>query len=90
MAVSPARPDFLDVTSKGKIRVWSAPTIAAGGDTVTVPGIKRVFSVYVGQRSATTYTFTSTGASNTAVVLTLTVTASTTGSTAQTLVVYGQ
>ncbi len=90
MAISPTRPDFYDVTSKGKVRIWTAPTIAVTSETVVVPGIKRVFSVFVGNRPTTTYTYTSTGANNTAVVMTLAVTASTTGSTATPLVVYGQ
>lgn len=90
MAITPTKPDFFDGSWRGKIRVWVSPTISAGGDTVVVSGIKRVFGISVGNRPATTYTFTSTGASNSAVVLTVTVTASTTGSTSTPLVVYGQ
>lgn len=90
MAITPAKPDFFDGTWRGKIRVWAAPTISAGGDTIMVPGIKRVFGVTVGQRPLTTYTISSTGASNSAVILTITVTGSTTGSNTTPLVVYGQ
>ena len=90
MAITPAKPDFFDGTWRGKVRVWAAPTIAAGGDTVLVPGIKRIFSVEVGNRPATTFTFTTTGAANSEAVLTITVTGSTTGSTSTPLVVYGQ
>lgn len=89
MAITPAKPTFLDVTSAGKIRIWATPTISAGGDTLMVSGIKKVWSVEIGNRPATTFTYTTTGASNSAVVLTITVTASCTGGVTP-LVVYGQ
>jgi hypothetical protein len=90
MAISPSKPDFFDGTWRGKMRVWVAPTISAGGDTVVVSGIKRVFGVTVGNRPTTTFTYTTTAAGNSAVMLTVTVTASCTGSTATPMVVYGQ
>jgi hypothetical protein len=88
MAITPTKPDRQDVTSHGKVRVWLTPTISAGGDTLMVGGIKEVWSVEVGNRPATTFTYTTTGASNSAVVLTVTVTASCTGGVTP-LVVYG-
>jgi hypothetical protein len=89
MAITPAKPDFYDGTWRGKIRVWVAPTIAVTTDTITVPGLKRVFAVTVGSRPTTTFSYTSTGAQNSAVVLTVGVTASCTGGVTP-LVVYGQ
>jgi hypothetical protein len=89
MAITPSKPDREDVTSVAKVRVWLKPTISAGGDTLTVAGIKEVWSVDVVNRPATTFTYTTTGASNSAVVLTVTVTASCTGGVTP-LVVYGR
>jgi hypothetical protein len=90
MAITPSTPNFFDGTWRGKIRVWTNPVISAGGDTVVVSGIKRIFSVSVGGRPGSTFTYTTTAAGNSAVMLTLTVTASTTGSNTTPLVVYGQ
>jgi len=87
MAISPSKPDFIDVTSRGKVYIWLTPTVSAGGDTLNVTGVKRIFSVEVGNRPASTFTYTTTGSAGT-VVLTLTVTASTTGGVTP-LVIYG-
>jgi hypothetical protein len=91
MPISPVKPDFFDGTWRGKIRVWATPTLASGANTdCIIPGLKRVFAVSLGGRPGTTFTQTTTGAANSTVVLTITVTGSTTGSTATPLVVYGQ
>lgn len=89
MAISPTKPDAFDVTSRGKVRVWLTPTISAGGDTLLVGGLKKIWSVDVGNRPATTFTYTTTGAANSAAVITITVTASCTGGVTP-LVIYGQ
>lgn len=87
MAVSPTKPDFMDVTSRGKVRVWVTPTIATS-DTVQVSGVKKIFQVVVGSRPTTTWTSSSAGNGN-GTVVTLTITASCTGG-ATPLVIYGQ
>lgn len=83
MAISPSKPDRIDITRRGKAYVWLAPTISAGGDTINVSGIKEVWNVSVGNRPGTTFTYTNTGSggvgSGGTVVLTVTVTASCTG-----------
>ncbi len=78
MAITPSKPDRIDVTSRGKAYVYLSPVISAGGDTLTLSGIKEIWSLSVGNRPASTYSYTSTGPGG-SVVLTLTVTASTTG-----------
>lgn len=88
MAYTPVKPDFLDVTSRGKVRIWYTPTGATGADTLTIPGIKKIFSVTLGSRPTISWTSSDAG-SGRGVVLTLTVTASTTGGNTP-LVVYGQ
>lgn len=87
MAITPAKPDFYDITSRGKTRVWVAPTMSTS-DTITVPGIKRIFSVTMGSRPGLTYT-SSQAANGLGTVLTLVCTASATGGNTP-LVVYGQ
>jgi hypothetical protein len=86
-ALTPAKPDFLDVTSVGKIRVWKRPVFATG-DTVLVPGIKQVFMVTTAKTGTITFTSSDAGHGK-GVVLTLTVAASSTGDY-NPLVVYGQ
>jgi hypothetical protein len=86
-AFTPSKPDFFDGTWRGKIRVWTAPT-GASGDTLTVSGIKRVFSVTVGSRPTLSWTSSSAGNGN-GVVVTLTITASCTGANTP-ITVYGQ
>lgn len=86
MAITPAKPDMIDVGSKGKTLTWFTPTISAGGDPITVP-FKRVARVDVGNRPATTYT--SSAAASGGTVLTITVTGSCTGAVTTPLSVYG-
>lgn len=89
-AITPVKPDFYDVTSIGKVRVWMAPTIsvAATGDTITVPGIKQVFTVSNARTGGVVgWTSSADGLGNS--VITLVVTASSTGGSFP-LVVYGQ
>lgn len=87
-AITPAKPSFMDVTSKGKVRVWELPVIGANatGDTITAPGLKRVFSVKNAKTGVAAFTSSSDGHGNT--VITLTVTAASTGDRFP-LVVYG-
>lgn len=86
MAISPTKPDMIDVTSKGKILTWFTPTLSVGGDTITVP-FKRVSRIYVGNRPTTTYT--SSAAAGGGTVLTVTVTASCTGAATTPISIYG-
>ena len=86
MAISPTRPDVIDVTSRGKVYIWLTPTLSAGGDTITVP-FKRVFQLQTGQRPLTTYTSSASAVGG--LVLTVTVTASCTGGLTP-ICVYGQ
>jgi hypothetical protein len=86
-ALTPAVPDVFDVTSVGKVRIWLAPTFGTG-DTVTVPGLKQVFSVTNAKTGVVSWT-SSLAANALGVVLTLTVSASSTGNT-NPLVVYGR
>lgn len=88
MAVTPTKPSFMDVTSRGKIRVWESPVVAVTSDTLTVPGVKKVFSVSFAKTGTITWT-SSFAANGNGVVLTLAATASSTGDR-QPLVVYGQ
>lgn len=76
-ALSPAVPDFFGSQGNAKFRVWYSPTFASG-DTVTVPGIKQVFSVTNAKTGVVSYT-SSAAANGLGVVLTLTVSASSTG-----------
>lgn len=87
MAFTPVKPDFFDVTSRGKARVWVAPTFASG-DTIQVSGIKKVFSVTIGSRPAMSWT-SSAAANGGGTVVTLTVSASCTGGNTP-VVIYGQ
>ena len=87
MAVTPAKPDFYDGTWRGKIRVWESPVIATS-DTLTIPGVKRVFSITSAKTGVVIFTSSAASGGN-GVVVTMTVTASSTGDR-QPLVVYGQ
>ena len=87
MAITPAKPDFRDVTSRGKIFIWYTPTIAAGGDTITV-GLKKIANVEITNRPATTFT-SSAAAAGAGTTLTITVTGSCTGGVTP-LMIYGQ
>jgi hypothetical protein len=87
MAITPAKPDFRDITSRGRIMIWYTPTISAGGDTITV-GLKRVANLEIGNRGLTTFT-SSAAAAGGGTVLTITVTASCTGATTP-MMIYGQ
>lgn len=86
-ALTPAKPDFHDVLSRGKIRIWESPVFATA-DTVTVPGLKRVFSITNAKTGVVSWT-SSAAANGLGTVCTLTVSASSTGDR-QPLVVYGQ
>ena len=86
-ALTPATPDFFGSQGNAKFRVWYAPVFASG-DTVTVPGIKKVFSVSSAKTGVVSFT-SSAAANGTGVVLTLTVSASSTGDT-RPLMVVGQ
>lgn len=86
-ALTPAKPDFFDGTWRGKIRVWTNPVFGTG-DTVTVPGLKRVFAVTNAKTGVVSFT-SSAAANGLGTVLTLTVSASSTGDS-NPLVVYGQ
>lgn len=86
-ALTPAKPDFFDGTWRGKIRVWERPVFATG-DTVTVPGIKRVFAIHSAKTGVVAFT-SSAAANGLGTVCTLTVSASSTGDRFP-LTVYGQ
>lgn len=86
-ALTPAKPDFYDGSWRGKIRVWTNPVFASG-DTVTVPGLKRVFSITNAKTGVVSFT-TSAAANGLGTVCTLTVSASSTGNY-NPLVAYGQ
>lgn len=85
-ALTPATPDALDVTSIGKIRIWFNPVFASA-DTVTVPGIKEVFSITNAKTGVVGFVSSSYTAGG--LVVHLTVSASSTGDR-NPLVVYGR
>ena len=87
MAFSPAKPDFKDVTSRGRVYVWFTPTCTTS-DTVTVP-LKRIISVEIFGRPTASFTATAGSVSGTTVVTISTITASCTGGNTP-LFIYGQ
>ena len=78
MAITPVKPDFHDVTSRGKVWVIYRPTIATGGDTWTVPGARVVLSVDSAKTGVAGFT-QATSTSGNGVVITVSVTTSSTG-----------
>lgn len=78
MAFSPAKPSFYGSLGNMKMRVWYTPSFASG-DTVTVPGLKKIFLVTSAKTGVVSYT-SSAAANGLGTVLTLTVSASSTGS----------
>lgn len=87
-AVTPVKPTFYDVTSRGKVRIWTNPTISlTTAETLTIPGVKRVFSVENAKTGVVSWTSSSDGHGNT--VISMVITASTTGQYSP-LTVYGQ
>lgn len=86
-ALTPAKPSFYDGTWNSKIRIWFNPVFGTG-DTVTVPGIKKVFAVSSAKTGVVSFT-SSAAANGLGTVVTLTVSASSTGDF-RPLVVYGQ
>lgn len=87
MAITPAQPTFKDVTSRGRVYVWVAPTIAVNTDTI-VTSFKRVFAVTVGSRPTLTWS-SSAGAVGGTLVVTVGCSASCTGGNTP-LMIYGQ
>ena len=85
--LTPAKPDFFDGTWRAKIRIWEEPVFASG-DTVLVPGVKRVFAIHSAKTGVVSFT-SSLAANGRGVVCTLTVSASSTGDRFP-LVAYGQ
>lgn len=77
MAFSPTKASFYGNVGNFKVRVWLSPSFASG-DTIAVPGIKVPFGAISAKTGVVS--FTSTLNSNGWAVLTLTVSASSTGS----------
>lgn len=78
MAFTPAKPSFFGSLGNFKVRVWYSPSFATG-DTVTVPGIKVPFGAISAKTGVVSFT-SSLAANGLGCVLTLTVSASSTGS----------
>lgn len=87
MALTPVKPSFYGSIGNAKFRVWYTPTIATStAETFTVPGIKRVFQV-TNARTGTVSWTSSQAANGLGSVVTMVITASSTGTFAPVMVV---